>query len=183
MSDPPAARLPSVLRRAIERSQGYLMLKMHGQAALELETIAELAGDLPDFLRARIDVNTAAGNWPAVLSDANRLNTLDPDQPSTFITRAFATRRCRSLEEAESILLEGAKRFPDEGLLWYNLACYAAVAGRADEALALLERALKIEPGLLRIAAGDEDFATLRARIDDWELALESGNDSPGFPD
>ena len=183
MSDPPAARLPTVLRRAIERSQGYLMLKMPGEAARELAAIAELAGDLPDFLRARIDVNTAAGDWPTVLSDANRLNTIEPDQPSTFITRAFATRRCRSLAEAESILQEGAKRFPAEGLIWYNLACYAAVAGRAEEALLLLGRALKLEPGLLRIAAGDEDLATLRSQIDEWELALERAEDSPGFPE
>ena len=181
MSDSSAARLPSVLRRAIDRSQGYLMLKMHGEAARELEAIAEFAGDLPDFLRARIDVQTAAGNWSAVLSDANRLHTIDPDQPSTFITCAFATRRCRSLEEAECILLEGIKRFPDEGLIWYNLACYAAVAGRADEALLLLGRALKLAPGLLRIAAGDEDFTAVRAQIDEWELALEPSDDSPGF--
>lgn len=183
MSDSPAARLPSVLRRAIERSQGYLMLRMHGEAARELEAVAELAGDLPDFLRARIDVHTGAGNWDAALSDANRLNAVEPDQPSTFITRAFATRRCRSLAEAESILLEGTKRFPDEGLIWYNLACYAAVAGRADEALLLLGRALKLEPGLLRLASGDEDFAPVRAQIDVWELALEPSDDSPGFRD
>lgn len=183
MSASPAARLPSVLRRAIERSQGYLMLKMQGEAARELEAIAEVAGDLPDYLRARIDVNTAAGNWSLVLSDANRLNAIDPEQPSTYITRAFATRRCRSLEEAECILLEGTKQFPDEGLLWYNLACYAAVAGRGDEALLRLGRALKLEPGLLRIAATDEDFTSLRAQIDEWELAVESSDDSPGFPE
>lgn len=183
MSDSPAARLPSVLRRAIDRSQGFLMLKMPGEAARELEALSGPAGDLPDFLRARIDVNTAAGNWSAVLSDANRLHAVEPGQPSTFITRAFATRRCHSLAEAESILLEGAGRFPDEGLLWYNLACYAAVTGRSDVARLRLEHALKLEPGLLRIAAGDEDLAALRAQIDEWELALESPDDSPGFPE
>ncbi len=181
MNEPPAPRLPVPLRRAIERSQGFLLLKMPGEAARELEAIAEQAGDLPDFLRARIDANTATGNWTAVLSDANRLNLAEPDQASTFITRAFATRRCRSLAEAESILLEGISRFPGEGLLWYNLACYAAVAGRAEEAVRRLGRALSLEPGLLRIAAGDEDLTSLRAQIDEWELALEPPDDGPDF--
>ena len=181
MSDSPAARLPALLRRAIERSQGFLLLKMAGQAARELEPVAEQAGDLPEFLRARIDVHTAAGNWAAALSDANRLNLIEPGQASTFITRAFATRRCRSVREAESILREGVERFPGDGLLWYNLACYAAVAGRAEEAVQLLGRALSLEPGLLRIAAGDEDLTSVRAQIDDWEMARESADESPGF--
>ena len=181
MNDPPATWLPAFLRRAIERSQGYLLLKMPREAARELDGIAGVAGAVPAYLRARIDVETADGNWTAVLGLASRLRALEPGQPAHYISMAFATRRCGTLREAEAILSEGAKRFPGIGLFWYNLACYAAVGGRPGEALLLLGKALKIEPDLLALAAKDEDFESVRDRIAEWEMAAEPPDDSPGF--
>ena len=51
----------------------------------------------------------------------------------------------------------------------YNLACAEALAGRSDDAIAHLTRALELKPEWRELAAEDEDFAALRDRPD-WPL-------------
>ena len=49
----------------------------------------------------------------------------------------------------------------------YNLACYESLAGRADEAVAHLRRAVELDPSFRPLAADDADFAPVRDRIAD----------------
>jgi uncharacterized Ntn-hydrolase superfamily protein len=44
----------------------------------------------------------------------------------------------------------------------YDLACYYALTGRKDDALASLERAVQINPRMAKMAAGDKDLESLR---------------------
>ena len=57
---------------------------------------------------------------------------------------------------------------PDHPATLYNLACAEALAGRADDALAHLRRALELKPEWAEMARKDDDFASLR--------------DAPGWP-
>jgi quercetin dioxygenase-like cupin family protein len=57
---------------------------------------------------------------------------------------------------------------PDHPALLYNLACMEARAGKRDEALADLQRAVELESKWIEIAAKDTDFDSIR--------------DAPGFP-
>jgi quercetin dioxygenase-like cupin family protein len=57
---------------------------------------------------------------------------------------------------------------PDHAALLYNLACMEALAGKPDEALADLQRAVSLEPKWADNAAKDPDFDSIR--------------DAPGFP-
>lgn len=52
---------------------------------------------------------------------------------------------------------------PDHPALLYNLACTEARAGRADEALAHLRRAVEVEPDFAGAAADDPDFESIRS--------------------
>ena len=51
---------------------------------------------------------------------------------------------------------------PDHPATLYNLACAEALAGRADDALAHLRRALELRPEWAEMAQEDEDFASVR---------------------
>src|SRR5262249_47010263 len=55
-------------------------------------------------------------------------------------------------------------RRPDPPATLYNLACGEALAGKPDEALAHLARALELKPEWAEMAAKDDDFASLRER-------------------
>ena len=52
----------------------------------------------------------------------------------------------------------------DAGAL-YNLACYESLAGRRDDALAHLRRAIELDESFRGLAAGDPDFDPLRADV------------------
>jgi uncharacterized Ntn-hydrolase superfamily protein len=49
----------------------------------------------------------------------------------------------------------------DDSLLLYNRACYASLAGRRDEALEALGRAIELDPSTVEMARADSDFAPL----------------------
>jgi tetratricopeptide (TPR) repeat protein len=51
---------------------------------------------------------------------------------------------------------------PDHPATLYNLACAEALAGRADDALAHLRRALELKPEWAEMARMDDDFASVR---------------------
>ena len=51
---------------------------------------------------------------------------------------------------------------PDHPALLYNLSCMEALAGRTDDAIEHLLRAIELQPGFADNAAKDEDFASIR---------------------
>jgi uncharacterized Ntn-hydrolase superfamily protein len=81
-----------------------------------------------------------------------------------------AQRRAHSAYErgehaaAADVLLEAAAVGDDADLL-YNLACYEALAGRSDDAVEHLRRALKLNPSFRELAAGDADLDPIRASL------------------
>ncbi len=68
-------------------------------------------------------------------------------------------------DELETALGE----YPDNPGVLYNLACAEAQAGRVDDALACLRRALELQPSMKEWADADEDFAPLRERGLSWD--------------
>jgi quercetin dioxygenase-like cupin family protein len=65
-------------------------------------------------------------------------------------------------ERAREILAEGLATNPKSASLHYNLACLEAIAGRSEQALAELRRAIELDRKASGWARGDEDLASLR---------------------
>jgi uncharacterized Ntn-hydrolase superfamily protein len=87
------------------------------------------------------------------------------------LARATAFHRPGAYEDGVAVLAAGVERFGDDATLLYDLACYEALAGRRDDALAHLRRSLELEPGYREMAAGDTDFASLAEDPDFRALA------------
>ena len=62
------------------------------------------------------------------------------------------------------------QRRPDHPATLYNLACAEALAGRPDDALAHLRRALELRPEWREMAGKDDDLASLR-ELPAWPLS------------
>ena len=69
-------------------------------------------------------------------------------------------------EGAVAIVREALDQHPDEPNLLFNLACFEALAGHDDDAIAHLTRAVELNPKARRWAAGDKDLDRLRERPD-----------------
>lgn len=64
-------------------------------------------------------------------------------------------------EQALAVVAEGLEAQPDHYAHLYNVACYEALLGRRDDALAHLRRSVESEPRAAAWARKDEDFASL----------------------
>jgi hypothetical protein len=71
---------------------------------------------------------------------------------------AYATRRADSIQAAKKILLNAEPKFPKEGVIKYNLACYSCQAGDIEAAKNYLKQALEIDSSWRLNALNDEDF-------------------------
>jgi uncharacterized Ntn-hydrolase superfamily protein len=77
------------------------------------------------------------------------------------LRRASGRHRPGAYDDGARILAEGLERLGEDATILYDLACYEALAGRREDALAHLRRALELEPAYRELAAGDGDFAAL----------------------
>ena len=80
------------------------------------------------------------------------------------LSRANGHRRAGRLVEGAEVLRAGLERYPDDATLLYDLACYESLAGRLDDALAHVRRALELDASLQPLAEGDPDLEPLRER-------------------
>jgi mannose-6-phosphate isomerase-like protein (cupin superfamily) len=78
-------------------------------------------------------------------------------------------RAAGDYETYAAALARALEKRPDHPATLYNLACAEALAGRSDDALVHLRRALELRPEMADWARTDEDFAALRDR-EDWPL-------------
>jgi len=77
----------------------------------------------------------------------------------------FVAERHRNVGDYEAYraeLAEVLERRPDHPATLYNLACAEALAGRPDDALAHVGRALQLRPEWADMAMNDDDLASLR---------------------
>lgn len=73
--------------------------------------------------------------------------------------------RAGDWERAVETVEAGLPRYADNPALLYNLGCYEARAGRRDEAIAHVRRALELDPKLREWAEDDEDLDSIRDEL------------------
>ena len=141
---------------------------MFDDAALALEEIAPEDKVRSEVLGARIDIYLAAKKWDMAAAVANYLVKVEPENSGWWIKLANATRRCESIESAEAILLRARELHHDNAVIEFNLACYASVTSRFEEAKELLKRSVGLDRQLQKLAIDDEDLRPLW----DWIAGL-----------
>jgi tetratricopeptide (TPR) repeat protein len=84
--------------------------------------------------------------------------------PSQWERSAQALRYWQTEEwdKAIEVLERHLEETPDNGGVHYNLACAHARAGRPDEALGYLARAVEVQPTFRAYAQNDKDLASIR---------------------
>jgi len=144
------------VRMICQRAAGYLDLGMPEEALIELDG-APLGS--PALLHLRVEVLFRMKRWDEAALLCLPMLEKEPAEPAWWIQAAYAVRRAESMEAAEPILQAALKRHPSECLISYNLACYACVQGRHEEARDLLARAASADPAqVIKMAQNDPDL-------------------------
>lgn len=148
---------------------GWLELGNSSEARAELETLPRELHSNPDFLQVRWLVDAADQNWESALATARALIEVAPDFPDGWLHQAYALRRTEKggVQAAWTALVSARPKFPQEPIFPYNLACYACVLGREEQAMELFRHALAIgDPkSLIAMALKDPDLEPLKKEI------------------
>ncbi len=132
-------------------------------AALALEEIAPEDKHRNEVLGARVNLYMAAKKWDMAAALASHLVKVEPENEGWWIGLAYSIRRSEGVEKAEAILLRAQAIHPKVAMIAFNLACYASVTGRMEEASAGKGRKL--------------NNATTREDWKKWTVGLVSRND------
>jgi Flp pilus assembly protein TadD len=142
---------------------------MFDDAALALEEIAPEDRNRTEVLGARVVLYIAAKKWDMAAVVASHLVKVEPENEAWWINLAYSVRRSESVEKAEAILLRAQAIHPKVAMIAFNLACYASVTGRVEEAKERLRHAIELDKDIRRLAIDDEDLKPLW----DWIAGLE----------
>jgi Flp pilus assembly protein TadD len=93
----------------------------------------------------------------------------EPENEAWWINLAYSVRRSEGVEKAEAILLRAQAIHPKVAIIAFNLACYASVTGRMEEAKEHLQHAIDLDKDIRGLALDDEDLKLLW----DWIGGLE----------
>ena len=148
--------------RHLNAAIGYLGLGMPLDAWNELEQIEAENRAGADVLKVRVEVCRALEKWEIMAEASNHLRKIEPDEVGHPLNISYAVRRFKGEEEAADVLSLALRRYYDDALVRYNLACYWCVMGRVEEAREMLETAFKKDSSLRQLAETDEDLVALR---------------------
>ena len=139
----------------------YFVATGHAKFELDGEEIDAPPGTIvfaaPDQHRSA----TAHAPDTTVLVIGGKPGTAGPPSPFEYWYLAIG----KPPDEAYAIAAEGLEHYPENGGLQYSLACYAALAGRREDALRHIKIAFEGRPESREWAAQDSDLDSIRADL------------------
>lgn len=155
-------------RHYLQAAVGWIELGNPLEAFDELEKISAEAWFHPDVLIVRWVIYAKARKWDVALQVARKVVQLAPNRPTGWISLAYSLNELNRTSEAWRELSAVAERFPGNGAIQFNLACYACKLGKLEEARRWLARSIE--------AAGREKIqARVRNRPDLESLWAQLG--------
>lgn len=167
-SSSPSVRMPAAIStlRRVQYAHGYLELGLIKEARAELCAIARPERSSIQVTEAWMMLHAEAQEWELAAAAAEKVTAAKPKDPQGWISWAFATRRFRSIGEAEAILLKAEQHLGATcGLIHYNLACYRCQVADFEGAKRRLAKACALEPHWKAAALQDVDLQPLWPEI------------------
>jgi len=146
-----------------EAGQQELYIVMSGAATFEIdgETVDAPAGSLVHVQPAAKRKATATEDGTTILVVGATPGKAYEPAPEEM-GQAFAAYNAGDYELALEKQLVVVEKQPENPVAHFNVGCFAARAGHADQAIEALERAIAINDGVKELIATDEDLDSLR---------------------
>lgn len=142
----------------MEAALGYLQLGLYEDANDEIECLTPRERVSPVALMLRAHIYMELKSWGLLREVAVVLVDTIPEDADNWTWLAYATRRTTDVPSAEEIVLRALEIHPEDAMIHYNLACYAAQLGRLEEAGARLKQAVHLNPEIRLMALDDPDL-------------------------
>ena len=110
-----------------------------------MEKIEPLNRCAPEVLALRVEIYEGLKKWELMREVAVRLYEFAQTEVQWVVSYAYATRRAESIDAARNILINALPKFPNEAIIYYNLACYDCQLGQIDSAKQYLKQAFRID--------------------------------------
>lgn len=132
----------------------------------ELAGLPAESGGFSPVKRLRVEILGRLERWQEAVDLCLPMTEQEPGDSFWWVQGAYAQRRARSIADAEKVLRDALLHLPPDGLVLYNLSCYACVQGRLDEARDWFERSIVGEPKtVIAMALLDPDLEALHPWI------------------
>lgn len=143
---------------------GWLMLGNVVEARVEFDQIRAGLREQPLVLEFEWRLLAAEKRWREAVDASERLLCVSPDDANAWVHRSYALHELRRTREAFDLLLPALRRFPEETIIPYNLACYTCQLGDLPAARLWFDQALALDNG------AEEKLQRLRAALEDPDL-------------
>jgi tetratricopeptide (TPR) repeat protein len=180
---------------AYTADEGKHVVEEHSETQLEHEEVYVVLSGRARFMLGDDEVEVAAGSFVFVRDPQTKRGAVALQDGTTVLAvggkpgeayepsaweswfAASPFRERGEYEQALAVIDKDLKQRPDHPALLYESACYEALLGRRDDAIAHLRESVGREPRFAKSAVTDEDFASL---AEDSEFLAITGQAEPG---
>lgn len=147
---------------------GWIELGLPQEAHGELARMSPVARAHADVLGVEWDLCERENRWQDAFEIATRIVNVDQSRTTGWINRSYALHALGRTAEASAALLPAVELFPSNGLIPYNLACYACQLNDLPEARQWLRKAMALDgrDTVLIRARSDQDLAPMYGELD-----------------
>ena len=145
----------------IQYANGYIELGMYDDASNELETIEGEDRMSVEVMSMRAILYCHAKQWGLMEAVSRHVAEQDPQSPFGWVNWANALRFLDRFDEAKRVAIKALLIHPNNGPLWYNLACYNSLLGDQKKAKECLSKATKLGDEFKKAAIDDPDLDEL----------------------
>lgn len=131
--------LPSPDDRHLLAAEGWLELSNFHEAHLELDRISPDESSVPEVLAMRCRIYEAARHWEQLLDTSRDLSELAPRCLTAWLGQGRALHELGKTHQAYHLLVDVVELFPGNQTIRYDIACYAAQRGLAEESVQWLK--------------------------------------------
>ncbi len=162
----------SRLRREklIAAAEGYLALELPDQALESLAAVPEPEQAVYMIAYLQGQALRLLERYDEALEAFQRAVAVNPKNIDLLLAMAWCYKRVDRLDLAIEATERAYQVSPKTALILYNLACYFALAGRKQDALSWLGRALRIDRSYSELVPGEHDFDAIRHDPDFQQL-------------
>ena len=159
-------------KRELRAAEGYLSLGMPDHALEALKKVSDPGEAAFECHMLRGDALRIKLDFPQALNCFQQAHELNPRSLEALLGLAWCQKRIDRVDQSIASMRRAYEIHPTVPVVLYNLACYYSLAGRKEQALSWLGRALRMDRSFGKLIPDETDFDSLR-RDPEFQRLLE----------